>query len=461
MFVGLEKALLSCPVVSNPEGHIRDALTELSAGESCLLCFRYDYQQYYLPDSPAVTLLALVSLDQQKGISQVLLGAHTDQAEKVCRGVVSESDMRSASDTLEWPLQSLDTCIRLSPISIAKPWGQEIWYTGIEERGQSQITDGRYCMPLPWFLSLLPDYLTAGQAKDLNLLKILDPLPEEVFGDLYFELHEEKQEVYVVTNVDKTAWPTGTGGIRIGFDPLKRAEFDTDEAFVSAFQTAVKSYEAVRRQIDAELDQCRLAAGVGLSEPVSASQTKRWLASLPEPLLQKEKGLRLAMDAYKATLPLDVGSVLKVPCYTPHSLLHGVRTIEFQTPVYERQILSFAQKVLTQNHWDTDKAVACMNLGDHQLQPLPVIERRDRGSVLIEEVVSFSDFEVWRITLQSGETYRLSREGYALVIGVSGTVAVEGQNLQGEEACLIAAESQNKLLVAGDQDAVLLVSFPK
>lgn len=463
MYVGLEKALLSCPVVSNPESHIRAALAQLSAGESSLLCFRYDYQQYYLPDSPVVTLLALVSLNQQKGISQVLVGSYTEPAEQACRFAVAESDMRSVSDCLEWPLQSLDSAIRLSPISIAKPWGQEIWYTGIEERGQSEITDGRYRMPLPWFLSLLPGYLTAGQDKDLNLLKILDPLPEEVFGDLYFELHEEKQEVYVVTNVDKAAWPSGTGGIRIGFDPVKRAEYESDEAFVSAFQAAVKSYEVIRRQIDDELDRHRLEAGVGLSDPVSAEQTKQWLGSIPESLLKKEKDLRLAMDAFKATLPLDVGSVLKVPCYTPHSLLHGVRTIEFQTPVYERQILSFAQKVLTQNHWDTDKAVACMNLGDHQLQPLPVIERPDEGeeSVLIEEVVSFSDFEVWRITLRPGEAYRLRKTGYVLAIGVSGSVAAQGQDLQGEEACLMAAESQNKLLAAGDQGAVLLVSFPK
>ncbi|WP_439134442.1 hypothetical protein [Pseudomaricurvus sp.] len=424
-----------------------------------------------MADSAVTTLLALVSLNEEGGISQVLMGDYSTSAENVCREAVSESDMPSISERLEWPLFSLNEAVRLAPVSIAKPWGQEIWYTGIEERGQSQVTDGRYSMPLPWLLSLLPDYLTAGKARDLNLLKILDPLPEDVFGDLYFELHEEKQEVYVVTSVDRTAWPTGTGGIRIGFDPLKRANYESDEAFVSAFKAAVKSYEVVRREIDAELDECRLASGVGLTEAVSAEQTKQWLASLPEGLLQREKDLRLNMDAFKATLPLDVGSVLKVPCYTPHSLLHGVRTIEFQTPVYERQILSFAQKVLTQDHWDTDKALECMNLGDHQLQPLPVVERRveediegqgNRAvSALVEEVVSFSDFEVWRITLQPNSCYHLLKPGYALAIGVSGAAHVQGQLLQGEEACLLAAESGEKLLSASDTGAVLLVSFPK
>lgn len=452
--------MLSCPAVSNPERAIRDALADLSGSEIGLLCFRYDYQQYYLPRSPSVTLLALVSLNAKKGISQVLLGAYSAAAEDECRGVNSEADMLSVSEHLGWPLFDTAKAIGLAPIFIAKPWGQEIWYTGVEERGQSQVTDGRYQLPLPWFLSLLPHYLTDDQTKDLNLLKILDPLPEEVFGDLYFELHEEKQEVYVVTSVDKTAWPSGTGGIRIGFDPSKRAEYDSDEEFVRAFRTAVKSYEIVRRRIDSELDECRLSFGLGLTEAVSAEQTKDWLATLPEDLLQKEQALRQQMDAFKATLPLEVGSVLKVPCYTPHSLLHGVRTIEFQTPVYERQILSFAQKVLTQNHWDTDKALACMNLGDHHLQPLPVIEKG--ASVLIEEVVSFSDFDVWRITLQPGSEYPLKTARYALVIGVSGSAVVQGLKLINEEACLLAAASENKLLsCASDQGAVLLVSFPK
>lgn len=447
--------MLSCPLVDNPESHIGEAVARLSAG-SRVIGLRYRHQQYYLPNSPDLELLALIELDEQQAVSRVLLGPAADAA--TLTDVPAAKDLEPLADVLAWPLLDVTQAIRLQPVAIAKPWGQEIWYTGIEERGQSRVTDGRHSMPLPWLLSLLPQQLAAGRPRELNLLKILDPLPEEVFGDLYFELHEEKQEVYVVTHVDPLAWPDGTGGIRIGFDADKRAQYAADDDFIRAFGNAVKAYESVRRSIDALLDQQRQAAGIGLNEPVSAAQTKQWLQSVPPDLIRAEQELRLKMDEFKATLPLDVGSVLKVPCYTPHSLLHGVRTIEFQTPVYERQILSFAQKVLTQDHWDTEQALACMNLGEHQLQPLPVLEQDE--AVLVEEVVAFSDFDVWRITLQPGAAYPLRVSDYALVIGVTGVVTAQGQTLHGEQACLLAAAAAKSLHNHTDAPAVILVSFP-
>lgn len=448
--------MLPCPLVDNPESYLRDAVARLATGGRAVIGLRYRYQQYYLPGAPQLELLALAELSQLAGISRVVLGPAADAD---LNNIPAQPDLTALSTSLGWPLLDLGRAIRLQPIAIAKPWGQEIWYTGIEARGQSQVTDGRYAMPLPWLLSLLPQQLTAGRERELNLLKILDPLPEEVFGDLYFELHQEKQEVYVVTHVDPEAWPEGTGGIRIGFDPAKRSKYASDEQFIRAFGDAVKAYENVRRSIDERLDQCRQAEGIGLNEPVSAAQTKQWLQSVPADLLLAEQQLRTDMDAFKATLPLDVGSVLKVPCYTPHSLLHGVRTIEFQTPVYERQILSFAQKVLTQDHWDTEQALQCMNLGDHQLQPLAVVAQDEL--VLVEEVVAFSDFEVWRITLRPGARYQPQLSGYALVIGVTGEVMAGGQSLCGEEACLLAAESEKVLHNISEVQAVMLVSFPK
>lgn len=449
--------MLPCPLVDNPESHIRDAVARLDRGGRAVIGLRYRHQQYYLSGAPQLELLAVIELSQPQGVSRVLLGPVADAGELA--SISAEPDLTALSALLGWPLLNLGHAIRLQPIAIAKPWGQEIWYTGIEARGQSQVTDGRYATPLPWLLSLLPQQLAAGSERELNLLKILDPLPEEVFGDLYFELHQEKQEVYVVTYVDPEAWPQGTGGIRIGFNPDKRAQYTSDEKFIRAFGDAVKAYEKVRRRIDELLDQYREADGIGLNEPVSAAQTKQWLQAVPADLLQAEQQLRGNMDEFKATLPLDVGSVLKVPCYTPHSLLHGVRTIEFQTPVYERQILSFAQKVLTQDHWDTEQALQCMNLGDHQLQPLAVVEKHE--TVLVEEVVAFSDFDVWRITLQPGARYQLQLSGYALVIGVTGVATASGQSLRGEEACLLAAASEKLLHNGGEVQAVILVSFPK
>ena len=70
-------------------------------------------------------------------------------------------------------------------------------------------------------------------------------------GNLYFEVHETKQEVYVVTAVDETAWPDGVGRIRYGINQSKRDEYADDAAFRAAFLEALKAYESLRQQVDA------------------------------------------------------------------------------------------------------------------------------------------------------------------------------------------------------------------
>ncbi len=450
---------MNCLVVDCPESAIRERQAELVGDQVVTFSFRHCFAQYYLPNSPGVELLVSVTITAQT-VEQLLVGAYSDALWEQLALLDEAAEVSAWALRQGLPVFRPQQAIQLQPVAIAKPWGREIWFTGIEARGQSLVSDGVHSIPLPWLLSILPRFLAGGREKQLNLLKILDPLPEEVFGDLYFELHEQKQEVYVVTHVDDAAWPDGVGGIRIGFDPLQRSRYDSDEAFAAAFGESVKTYESVRRKIDQILDGCRQQAGVGLNEPVSAAQTKQWLALVPEPLRLEEEKLRKRMDAFKATLPLQVGDVLKVPCYTPHSLLHGVRTIEFQTPVYERQILSFAQKVLTQDHWDTDKALACMSLQQHQLEPLPEVLHAD--GVLVEEVVSFSDFQVWRIRLQQAARFNLTVSSYSLVIGVSGEVEVLGLPLVNEQAAFIPAEAAQKTLHnVGGQDGVVLVSFPR
>ncbi|MBT6892720.1 MAG: hypothetical protein HOA25_14560, partial [Gammaproteobacteria bacterium] len=45
--------------------------------------------------------------------------------------------------------------LELETVSIPKPWGREIWYSGIEQRGVSTVKG----VPLPWLLSVFGDYL--------------------------------------------------------------------------------------------------------------------------------------------------------------------------------------------------------------------------------------------------------------------------------------------------------------
>jgi mannose-6-phosphate isomerase class I len=240
--------------------------------------------------------------------------------------------------------------------------------------------------------------------------------------------------------VDEKAWTDGVGAIRYGFSAEKRAQFSSDAEFLAGYRIAIRQYHAVRREIDVLLDACRQRDNIGLNEPVSAVQTQQWLTAVPPDMQQRERKLRHAMEAFTALRELRVGDVLAVPLRTPHALQHGVRTVEFQTPVYERKILSFAQKVLTQEHWDTDEALQVVSLTASADEIFPVI--CDDDGVKIEQIVQFDDFTVQRIYLQPGADWPVNVDkDYALLMSVTGQVLCAGLEIGNEQAVLIPASA--------------------
>ncbi|MEM7077267.1 MAG: hypothetical protein AAF513_01450 [Pseudomonadota bacterium] len=297
-----------------------------------------------------------------------------------------------------------DAAVSLAPVHIPKPWGQEIWYTGMEARGESQVVIDEVSWPLSAYLAQHPDP-TAGAA--LLLLKILDPSPDADRGSLYFEVHEEKQEVYVVTHIDPTAWPDGCGAIRFGMSQTRRAASADDTTFRAEYRAAVGAYEQIRRAID---------------DRAVDAETAR-----PE-----ESRARQHMESFTELRPLRVGDVVSVPTWTPHALQHGVRVVEFQTQTYERYIISFNQKVLTQDHWDTAHAVERMQL---EAPADPVFEAVAPG---VERIASFDDFNVWRVSFDVIQTLPMPPQiPYAVAMGISGEFACGDLTLQPGHACLI------------------------
>jgi hypothetical protein len=348
--------------------------------------------------------------------------------------------------------------LALAPVHIPKPWGQEIWYTGVEQRGVCDFVQADQRVAIPYLLALFPSAFNHRQ--QLVLLKILDPLAEEVFGDLYFELHTKKQEVYVVTHVDEGSWPSGKGAIRFGFDQDKLDSYASDQAFRAAYSQAVKSYRQVRVEVDCVIDQLRQKAGIALDAPVSAELLKSWMLLLPAELAASEQLKRRQMEAFTQLKPLVVGDVVQVPCYTPHALQHGVRTIEFQTPVYERLIVSFAQKVLTQQHWDSEQAINVMNTDAAEVE---IFDQYDfvsgqRGEIIVD----YDDFYVVRARLSSGESLRVDNNGgYIIVMSVDHMIAVNGCQVAPEQAVLLPALVDVTQVDAGNNDATMLICFPK
>ena len=344
---------------------------------------------------------------------------------------------RAHAQRLGAALIDFDEAQCLDPVHVPKPWGREIWHTGIEARGVSRIVDADgACTPLPWVLAAAPRRLHAQSP--IVLLKTLDPLPEPGLGDLYFELHETKREVYVVTHVDPRAWPDGVGAIRFGMNQALRRGYADDAAFRRAYLDAVRSYEAVRRRIDAHASP----------------------ADLPADLVAAERRLREAMHRFTALVPLSVGDVVRVPTWLPHSLQHGVRVIEFQTPVYERRILSFGQKVLTQPHWDTDFAVQRMTLDTPLDAPFELVE--PAPGVVVEQIAAFEDFVVQRVRLAAGAQLPLAAtRPYVLATGLIGEPAIGATPLPAETACFVPGTALHRgIRNDRDEAAVVLVAMP-
>lgn len=207
----------------------------------------------------------------------------------------------------------------LQPVTIAKPWGREVWYSGVEARGESGVCTTAGVVPLSQYL------VERGRTKPVILLKAL----QATAGDLYLEVHESKSEVYVVDRID------GTGRMLLGPRP---------DVLSRVGQTAFRA--AVRR-----------AAG-------------------------KAEAGEAAVDAVQSYMnPVDLrsGDAVTIPPRVPHSLLDGVHVIEFQTPVFERKILAASQPVVTQQGWDIDAAVAAMDLS---VQPTVESPQEDGISVI-------------------------------------------------------------------------------
>ena len=337
-------------------------------------------------------------------------------------------------DLIDWAARRMGTAVisNRSPLvlkscDIPKPWGREIWYTGIESRGVSRVITPTGDTELPYALGMFPVPVIGEKEAPPLLLKILDPLPDPVYGDLYLEVHREKWETYVVLSVDPTAWPDGSGTLRAGLDPeaVKKAREKHPQGWEAQLADDLKKrigeYERVRREIDAHLDQALRNQGEDPDQPIRPELHRELLEALPKSLCAGEAEKRTAVESLVGSVPLRPGDVVTLPPGVLHSLRHGVKVIEFQTPTYERLIAMFAQKVLTQPHWDVDEAVNLMDRSPYQPPALEVLQ--DADDVRVERVVDFPQFQVDRTRLDLNRTRQCGTEGdnrYQLLFATAG-----------------------------------------
>ncbi|MBC8259865.1 MAG: hypothetical protein H8E38_12670 [SAR324 cluster bacterium] len=341
-----------------------------------------------------------------------------------------------------------DHPLQLEVLNIQKPWGYEGWYTGVEKRGVVKVTTESGKTELPYALSLFKKDQLAAYPEELILLKTLNPVADDVVGDLYYEMHEKKWEVYVVTEIDRIAWPSGTGIIKAGLNPQKIGEYqDThgeqwQEQLLNDFRLAIQQYENIRRQIDD-----------------STTETTTELS-------QKELYLRESAADFVGDLTVNVGDIVSFPAFQMHSLRHGIKVVEFQTPHYERLILMFGQKVLTQDSWDTEEALNKMQTCIYQAPELECLQQAT--GMLVERFVDFPDFTADRISLAPNKSWKDNlKDKYQLLIIISSQACIIPENgkpifLEPEQALFLPAGMKSYSLEnTGDSPLICLKSMPK
>ena len=217
--------------------------------------------------------------------------------------------------------------VSLLPVEVEKPWGREIWFSGVEERGESSVDCDGERHPLSRILEKL------GRDTPVTLLKRLEPTG----GNLYIEVHQTKHEVYFIETAGDVL--AGTNAPR---KHLRGA--------------------ASKARIDGDTD---------------------------------------AIENLLTRIAVAPGDAIEIPPGVVHSLRRGVSVIEFQTPVYERKILTAYQAVATQSGWDIDAALRLMR-GDLEA----LVTRRSSASFATLAVTP--GFRLDRRTLEPGEQLNLA-----------------------------------------------------
>lgn len=317
--------------------------------------------------------------------------------------------------------------IELVPVEIEKPWGKEIWYTGIEERGVSLAKQRENDQPirLSCLISIFGPALLQAPQRYPTLLKILAPKDHPLTGNLYYELHEEKQEVYIVTKVSEK-YPNSIGKMKYGISKDKLEELGNNvTTFKYEMLKAYQEYEKVRKQVEFEFDKIREISGYTANESLTDEVLETFYQKLPPNLKENEAAAKQKAEEFVGWINIKVGDVINVETRVPHSLQHGIEVIEFQTPVYERKIISFDQKTLTQSNWDSKDAIEKIRTDyiSPTSQTGPIIAR-------------FDDFTV----SQASELKPANKE--RIIYNLSPTQKTEPHGLKQNSAYFIASSSK-------------------
>ena len=408
-----------------------------------VIAIKYPYHKYWIKGKESQTFLTAVCIYYQEEFlfivdenlldEQIILKQYKDPKELY----------HFFKDHLEIEWISLLKGFHLHPVYIPKSWGQEIWYTGIEERGISLVKLGKKDVLFPYILSFCPQCIVNGDEKNIILLKVLDPLPDPNCGDLYFELHEKKKEVYIISEIDRSCYPNGKGKVKLGINQKEYQKHTDKEIFKQSMLKSIINYKQTLDRIY-DIVQNNYYRTTHQND-VSPIEYTKILKILPQTIQNDLAEKYAKVEEFCHFEEIEVGDVLTVNSLVPHSLLHGIKVVEFQTPYYERLIISFNQKVITQDDWDSKKAISLMDCTP-QSKNLEFTLIENTENVIVEKIASFSDFVVKRIHLKNKHTsYQEIINGYYfLIICLQGSIKL----IFSDETSVILEKDQSFFITA-------------
>src|SRR5690625_4658233 len=109
-------------------------------------CFalRFTCDQYYLPYVAAQLLVVHVAFCQHFASAPrseaAILPYHTDLAHELEQLVGQRASLRAFAAAHHAAWIDLAAPMTLAPVQVRKPWGKEIWHTGVEARGQASVS---------------------------------------------------------------------------------------------------------------------------------------------------------------------------------------------------------------------------------------------------------------------------------------------------------------------------------
>lgn len=354
------------------------------------------------------------------------------------------------------PIISVGHPLSLFGSLLEKAWGHEHTFTMIDPRQVNEVSDDKgRTAKLPDVLDLFPESFGISTDEEINnliLLKILKPGSTPVKSDLYLEVHWEKEEAYVVTKIDRNAWPDGVAQIVCGLNPDLLAIYR--ENFGEGWEARYKAdFRAASDRYRTDVYEAYTAKGETAPEDV-------------------ERDLRQAVYRFIGKKDVQEGDVLVFPKGTVHSLQHGIQVAEILTPHYERGIiLPTPQKVTSfDGDWSTDRAFDAMIMRSYE-SPAFNLVANPFGHV-IDDLVSFQmgDYilHAHRVNLESGGIFRDDTEyypnlrSYHMLLPISGRLMVSSKiadsRLIGQEHGLIIPASTGEYTVAntcGDESIYL------